>query len=141
MNDQQAKMLYAKWVERRHPQIYKVAVELSKKGHDIKSGLGEEQPKDKNWWDKLADNLTTVGTAAINLEAQRNILREQSRRANQGLAPLETSQFAPTVRVAGEVSTQSLENIKTSFGLGGIEKYIKPALLGIGVLFAIKKLR
>lgn len=55
-------------------------------------------PPQKAWWEKALDAAATFGTAYLQFEAQKDVLKVQKKRAEQGLPPIRTDAIAPTIR-------------------------------------------
>ena len=55
-------------------------------------------PPQKAWWEKALDAAATFGTAYLQFEAQKDVLKVQQKRAEQGLPPIRTDAIAPTIR-------------------------------------------
>lgn len=54
-------------------------------------------------WDKVLDAAANIGQAYFTYEAQKDILKIQQKRAEQGLPPIQTEAYAPTIRHAVDI--------------------------------------
>ena len=55
----------------------------------------------------ILDNVTKTAQAYLQYDAQKDLVKLQLERARQGLAPIDTSQYAPGVNVGLSSDTQS----------------------------------
>lgn len=59
------------------------------------------------WYQSVADNLTKIGTAYLTLAQQKQLNEINIQRAQQGLAPLDASQYQTGVQVGVSQSTRN----------------------------------
>lgn len=58
------------------------------------------------WYQSLLDNISKLGTSYLSIEQQRQLDQINVQRAQQGLAPIDTSQYQTGVNVGVSASTQ-----------------------------------
>jgi len=71
-------------------------------------------------WQATLNNLLQAGQAYLTLEQQRELQRVNLQRAQQGLAPLDVSQYGMGVNVGVSSETSKLVKTALIFGLVGI---------------------
>lgn len=101
------------WLSTYSPEVYAVVVEevpeaaaqMSVTPH--MQGLGQDPtvaqttpsaPAAVPWWEKVLDIAGSVGSQYLQYEAQKDVLEIQKERAKQGLAPITSDVYAPTIR-------------------------------------------
>lgn len=111
------------------------------------SGLGQtimptgtiSEPAATGWFDSFMTKAGELGSQFLAYRTQKQILDIQIARAEAGLAPLETSQLAPTIKV--ETSPEATRQITSAIGTG-LKTLTVPLLIGaagIGLLLFLKK--
>lgn len=82
-------------------------------------GMGQTDGEDtRTWWQKLADTVTSLGTAVIGYKTQKNILETNLQRAEQGLPPLDMSEGAPVVKTQVDISPEIMAKLQESAAAG-----------------------
>jgi len=118
MND--SKMLFLKWLERNEPVIYARVM----KNEGI-AGI-------EDIFNKAVSVIKDVAPAVTQYKAQSQILKVQLKRAEQGLPPLDTSNYAPTLRVQPEFTPET--NLAIRQGVGASISNYMPIILLVGGL-------
>ncbi len=77
-------------------------------------------PEDKPWWEKVLGAAAGIGESYFQYKAQKDVLKIQQKRAEQGLAPITTEAYAPTIRHAVDIPPE-----------------LKQAAVGTGTLMAL----
>lgn len=91
MNNSQAvaeRMQFAQWLKTSHPEIYRSAVATADTEATL-SGLGEEAPPSESWWSKFLKGAAAAGATYLGLKAQRDQLKLNIARAQQGQPPID----------------------------------------------------
>ena len=142
-----AQKQFAVWLKRNDPFLYRVAEKryalLKKRGGQL-NGIGDLFNKD--FFSTIADTVKTVAPSIFQIQSQKKILDVQLERAKQGLPPLQTADFAPTVKVAaeitpemeaaaGRIATQSVRE-----AMPAMEKWFFLAI-GVGAYLMLKRKR
>lgn len=97
---------------KRRAQLYQQYVRRSGPFAGRFMGLGEE-PATTSWM----DNITSFAKQIAPIYSQVTLLREQAKRRQAGLPPLDPAQFAPTVRVEAGAQTLNLGKMALYGGL------------------------
>lgn len=97
MNSKQA---FIEWVKNNDPFIYNLAVGRYKAKQSGLSGTAD-------FFSSLTDTIKNVVPAVMNYRQQNKIMDVQIQRAKQGLPPLETSQYAPVIKVETAITPES----------------------------------
>jgi len=105
------------WLVKNHPKVARAATRAVERDA-LMGDLG-------SFIDAFTSAIEKVAPALISADQQRRIMKMQVDRARQGLAPLEASQYSPTVRV------------EPSFTVPG---WVKWGAGGVAALFIGKKL-
>jgi hypothetical protein len=89
-----------------------------------------------DWFSQLATGITSLGTAYLGYEGQKNIIALNTQRAAAGLPPLDPSTGAPTVNTTVGLSPQLMARLQT----GGSWLLIGAAVIaGLMVLKSITR--
>lgn len=146
----QADVAFAKWLQVNDPFLFQVA----KKRAEIQKGgslAGMGFLTDINWGDLAKSAIETVKSVAPSLvqyKAQSKILKTQLKRAEQGLPPMDASQYAPTVNIAPEITPETeaaatriaTESLRGSLGQFG-QMLPMIAIGGAAIYFMTRKKR
>ena len=134
MTKTEARIAFVDWLQKNHPALATAAIDYA--DTPGASGLGQET----SWWQKLASGAAALGTTYLALKNQRDAMKLNLARAEQGLPPVDIASTAPVVRTQVEVSPEIARKIGGSIG-GGINTGML-AIAGIGLialLFLMKK--
>lgn len=123
------------WLSQYSPEVYaavleqvpEAAAQMSVTPH--MQGLGQDpttatttQPAAVPWWEKIVDVAGSIGSAYLNYQAQKDILKVQQDRASRGLPPITSDVYAPTIRHQVDVPQefkQAAMGTGTLLALGG----------------------
>lgn len=98
------------WLSQYSPEVYAVVLQQVPEAAAAVSvpshmeGLGQDPtvpqqaPQEPAWWEKVLSAATDIGSAYLNYEAQKDILKVQQERASRGLPPIPSDVYAPTIR-------------------------------------------
>ena len=92
---------FINWLKRWSPKLYadaKAKADLVEQGEATLGGLG-------GWWDSFTESLTDLGGKYVQFQTQKEILDAQMERMRQGLPPLQTSEYAPTIAIKPDAGT------------------------------------
>lgn len=112
-----SKLQFLTWLKNRHPEVYESAILKADS-----STLGEAQDtsnqNDTPWWQKAVTGVIAAGSTYLNLKAQRDALKMNLQRAEQGLPPVDTSEItqAPTVRTQVDLPPEIITKVTESAG-------------------------
>ncbi len=118
------------WLKRWHSQLYaraKKSADIAQAREGTLNGLG-------GWWESFTDSLTEVGGAVLQYKTQKDILDAQMERMRLGLPPLQTAEYAPTVRI--DVGAETTRDITGAIG-AGFGKMLPWLALGGGMLLLV----
>lgn len=68
-------------------------------------------PPQQAWWEKALAAATEIGGAYFGYQAQKDVLKIQQKRAEQGLPPIQTEAYAPTIRHAVDIPQEFRQQI------------------------------
>lgn len=106
------------WLKKTHPSVYAAA--MQKVGM---AGLGQAAPATvttPSVWDKIISTVQQVLPVYVTSRAQKAVLDAQLTRAKMGQPPLDTSQYAPTVRVETPGVEKAAAGVQTYLMWGGL---------------------
>ena len=152
---QLARAQFLTWLKRTSPLTFQHALKVAEtaKAHfaaqsgnpGALSGVGWTMGSNgtavaepKNWWQSLAEGITSAGTAYLAYKGQKAAIDLNLQRAQQGLPPIDVSRYtAPTLRTQVDVSPEILARLReggtnTLLLVGGIAAAVLllPRLLG-----------
>ena len=146
MNNLNAKIALAKWIEKRDPFLFETLVKRYQMQQQM-NGLGFSF-SDFNFADfasNITDAVKSVAPALVQYKAQSKILKAQLERAKQGQPPLDAAAYTPTVKVAAEV-TPEMEAAATRVaqksiqsGFGEMQKLLPIVGIGLAAVLLLKK--
>lgn len=125
-----ARVDFLRWVKNYSPDVYSAVVE--------RDGLGVADAAvvpATGFWANLTATFKDVMPTLTQTYAQRKIFKAQMKRAERGLPPLKTAEYAPTVRVQADIAP-STRNAIFSEIKGGVSSMIMPLAL-VGLLGAL----
>jgi hypothetical protein len=115
--------LFLDWLREYNPGLFRAAVKYAEDWKDrvtartgnpaALSGLGAGDDSSSTWWDKLTSGITSLGTAYLAYEGQKNIISLNTQRAAAGLPPLDPTTGAPTVRTTVGLSPELMARLQT----------------------------
>ncbi len=114
---------FVQMIKRTHPRLYAIAkarigeppAGMGGLGQKIVSGEPTVTATTSTWFSRLTDTLTTLAPTYLQYQSQKELLEIQLQRAQQGLPPLETTQYAPAVQI-GLDPAQTREAIAAAGG-------------------------
>lgn len=124
------------WLSQYSPEVHSMVMQqVPEAGTAIATpphmeGLGQDPvtqaaqpaaaPAPVPWYQKVLDVAGSVGEAYFTYKAQKDVMKVQQRRAEQGLPPIPTEAYAPTIRHQVDIPPE-----------------IKQAAMGTGTLIAL----
>jgi hypothetical protein len=116
---------FLSWMKRANPTAYRAI--MRRAGLSVMSA--ETDPAaSPSIWESIVTGAKEILPTLVQARAQKQIFDAQLKRAKRGLAPLETSQIAPTIRIETGVSR----------GTGDMLKQLAiPLTLGVAGLAAV----
>lgn len=112
-----ARMQFLTWLREKHPQLYNAVMEkMERSEYNAQlSGLGQTENGD-SWWQKLTGGLLAVGTTYLSLKNQRDAMKLNLARAEQGLPPIDPGITAPVIRTQIDLPPDVIEKITGTAG-------------------------
>lgn len=124
LNKQEARVQFSQWLQTRFPRI----ADRARIGSPLQ-GMGDVTPADPNqpWY----QNLLNYAPQAVAAAAQYKLIRTNMKRAEKGLAPIDTAIAAPTVRVQTELDPATRQTVN----------YVGYGAAALGALVGLKLLK
>ena len=118
MGTAESKLQFLTWVQKRFPDLYAAAMERaeSEEFSDQLAGLGEDEPK-TSFWSKVGGALTGLGTTYLTLKNQRDAMKLNLQRAQQGLPPVDIGATAPVVRTEIDLPPDVVSKLTSEAGM------------------------
>lgn len=135
-----AQQQFLVWLKRFNPRLFYAA---TKDAGQLPAGLGATATTQTSPWSSILNNLSTLGTTYLNFSNQQQILKTQLARAQQGLPPLNASQYTVPTQVQVGVSPQTGQQIAAGV-TSGLKAYVLPlgvAAFGLVAVMAMKPKR
>lgn len=129
MNQATARIQFADWLKRTHPAIYAKAINAAT-AQEAVQGLGETAPSG-SFWQKFSDAAMGLGTTYLALKNQRDAMKINLERAQQGMPPIDAGSTAPVVRTQVQIDPVTADKLASTAGEG-----INKTLLLAGVAIA-----
>lgn len=137
MSQAQARIDFAQWLKNEHPAIFQRAVAAAANSEATLSGLGEEAKE--SFWSKFAKAATGLGTTYLALKNQRDAMRINLERAQQGQPPIDMATSAPVVRTQVDMSPELTNRLVSTAGEGINKTLLMAGAAIVAVLFFLKK--
>lgn len=108
----QSKIAFAKWLQKNDPFLFRVAVARAKQEKAKKANLHgiSDMFSGINWADlskTVVDTVQKTAPSLIQFKTQAKLLKLNMERAKSGLPPVNSSDYAPTVKIAPEITPES----------------------------------
>lgn len=128
------------WLRRTFPQLADKAAKLVNLPTPGGAQLGAETTSQPSTWEKLFDTISTLGQSVLTYRTQKELLDMQLDRARQGLPPLDSSQYAPTVRVTTDPATIQTALSTAGAGISStLRPLLVPGLIAVGAWLLLGK--
>lgn len=128
----QSRIDFAKWLKSEHPDIFTRAVSAAAQSE--LSGLGETE----GFWSKFTKAAAGLGTTYLALKNQRDAMKINLERAQQGQPPIDVATSAPVVRTQVDLSPELTQRLVSTAG-EGINKTLLLAGAGVVAFLLFKK--
>ena len=113
---------FAAWLRANHPKIYHASVKAADREVAVKAnGLGQatvgppELEAKTGWWETFAQTAAGLGSTYLSLKNQRDQMRINIERAQNGLPPLDIAS-TPIITTEVQLPPQTIEKITASAG-------------------------
>lgn len=128
---------YILWMKKNSPKLYRAAIAKMSQS----TLLGEEPPTPENWFSSLTNTIMDLAPKYLQLKQQKDVMKMQMKRAQQGLPPANVADYAPVVKADINLAPETRKEIIEA-GQSSLNDMMKPLLIGGGLLalyFVMKK--
>lgn len=111
------------WLREYNPALFRASIKYAETWKEgVKaaggspaalSGVALGDTDTSTWWQQLTQGITSMGTAYLAYEGQKNIIQLNTQRAAQGLPPLDPTTGAPTIRTSVGLSPELMARLQT----------------------------
>ena len=115
----QARIQFVDWLQNAHPALAAAAIEAAENGSinsNATNGLG--QIEGGSFWEKLSSGALALGGTYLTLRAQRDAMKLNIARAEQGLPPIDPALAAPTIRTQVDIDPALAQKLMSNVGSG-----------------------
>lgn len=115
----QARIAFVDWLQNAHPALAAAAIERAENSSitgNARNGLG--QIEGGSFWEKLTSGAMMLGGTYLTLRAQRDAMKLNLERAEQGLPPIDPALAAPTIRTQIDIDPALAEKLMSNVGSG-----------------------
>ncbi len=124
---------FVTWVKNWAPDIY-AAAKFKADQEELTDGtLGQLA----GWWESFSTSVTDLGGKYLQFQTQKEILDAQLERMKQGLPPLQTSEYAPTIAIKPDAGTTAEITGAIGAGFGRMLPFI--AIGGVAFILLMRK--
>jgi hypothetical protein len=131
----QSRVQFADWLKTNHPEIFQRAIAVAEKNSVALAGLGEEPTK--SFWEKFTEAAAGIGTTYLTLKNQRDAMKINLERAQQGLPPIDAATSAPVIRTQVDLSPELTTRLVSTAG-EGINKMLLFGAAAVAAFFLFK---
>lgn len=124
---------FINWMKNWAPQLYAAAKIKADKVEANEGGLGALG----TWWDSFTESIKDLGGQYLQYKTQKEILEAQLERMRAGEPPLQTSEYAPTVRIGIDPGTTREVVGAIGTGFGKLLPFI--AIGGVALLLMMRR--
>lgn len=124
----QARIAFVSWLQNAHPALAAAAIEAAENSSisgNATNGLGQYEmgpPAPEisggSFWEKLTTGAIALGGTYLTLKAQRDAMKINLARAEQGLPPIDPALAAPTIRTVVDIDPNLARNLASNIGSG-----------------------
>lgn len=125
----QARIQFVNWLQENHPALAAAAINAAQSDTVSVNGLGQfsfttaiKETADTaaqtggSIWEKLTGAATALGTSYLALKNQRDMMKINIARAEQGLPPLDVATSAPVVRAQVDIDPALARDLASNVG-------------------------
>lgn len=118
MSEALARVQFADWLKKTHPEIFKRAVKIAESGNQLGLMGPPANGGGNGFWSKFSKAAAGLGTTYLALKNQRDMMKLNLERARQGQPPIDPATAAPVVRTQVDVSPELTERLVAGAGRG-----------------------
>ena len=140
MRQNRARMQFLTWLQDKHPQLYNAVMEKMERAERQQqlSGLGQTE-NGESWWQKLSGGLLAVGSTYLSLKNQRDAMKLNLARAEQGLPPVDPGITAPVIRTEIDLPPDVVEKITGTAGTQVNKMLLFGAAAIVGIMLFMQR--
>lgn len=137
----QSRTQFADWLKTNHPALFQRAIRIAENATN--NGLGQIGPPapatepTKSFWEKFTEAAAGLGTTYLTLKNQRDAMKINLDRAQQGLPPIDAATSAPVIRVQTDLSPQLTDRLVSTAG-EGLNKMLLLGAAAVAAFFIFK---
>jgi len=136
MSQAQARIDFAQWVKDNHPALFAKAVAIAENSTATLGAMGEETG---SFWSKFGTAVMGLGTTYLALKNQRDAMKINLERAQQGQPPIDMATSAPIVRTQVDMSPELTQRLVSNVGAGMQTPLIIAGIGLVALLFFMRK--
>jgi hypothetical protein len=109
----QSRLDFAQWLKNTHPDIFNRAIKIASQNETL-GALGAEN----GFWSKFTTAAMGLGTTYLALKNQRDAMKINLERAQQGQPPIDIATTAPVIRTQIDMSPELTNKLVSTAGAG-----------------------
>ena len=130
----QSRIDFAQWLKNEHPAIFTRAVKAANTNGTL-GALGEGE----SFWSKFTKAAAGLGTTYLALKNQRDVMKINLARAQQGQPPIDAATSAPVVRTQVDMSPELTNKLVSTAGAGINKTLLLAGAAILAAFFIFKK--
>jgi len=124
---------FVTWMRNWAPDIFAAAKHKADQAERTDGALGQLA----GWWETFSTSVTDLGGKYLQFQTQKEILDAQMERMKQGLPPLQTSEYAPTIAIKPDAGTTAEITGAIGAGFGKMLPFI--AIGGVAMVLLMRR--
>ncbi len=135
----QSRVQFADWLKTNHPALFKRAIRVAENATN--NGLGQVAPvaePTKSFWEKFTEAAAGLGTTYLTLKNQRDAMKINLERAQQGLSPIDAGTSAPVITTQVALSPELTNRLVSTAG-EGMNKMLLFGAAAVAAFFLFRK--
>jgi hypothetical protein len=140
----QARLQFVTWLKNKYPNLYYAAMDQAEMAGGNLAGLGFDPSaivtatSEPSIWERFSAGALALGSTYLSLQNQRDEMKLNLARAEQGLPPIEAGSTGPVLRTEIDLSDDVVEKIVAGAGVN-INKVLIFAAVGLGAFMLLRK--
>lgn len=116
---EQSRKEFIAWVKKTNPKLYRAALVNS-------DGMSASM---NDWFTKVTDSITNLAPKYLQFKQQKDVMKMQMKRANQGLPPAKVEDYAPVIKTRIDLAPETRAEIIKG-GRDSLSDFGKPLIYG-----------
>lgn len=118
---------FATFVKQKYPKLFEAARERADRATNVEkvtgmglvdpSSIGKAAKSNGGWWNTFLKSTAALGTTYLTLKNQRDALKMNLKRQEQGLAPVDIQPSGPVIRTQVDLPPDVVQKVTSSAGL------------------------